>query len=253
MHGHTGRSLRRRWLSKTVDTNEVAKSAVELCRPSVFASQPDRVPKRVRRAGVPWKRHAGKGGALLKDCNADAAIRNHDRRLSFKRDLLRGCQSGCREPEHCEPEAEHRNHYPLQSGVGTGRTAASAWYLPACQWRNAYRRCDAALLHSGERPRRSAKCHPPREKAFTELAQKALLAVIHALQQLGRAIRPGRERNFKLDDDRKAPLVVADRLQDLFDRRITLAKRHIRPVMHLPVLHMNVRDTLVILLYKRQW
>src|ERR1700693_3977223 len=121
MHGHTGRSLRRRWLSKTVDTNEVAKSAVELCRPSVFASQPDRVPKRVRRAGVPWKRHAGKGGALLKDCNADAAIRNHDRRLAFERDLLRGCQSGCREPEHCEPEAEHRNHYPLQSGVGTDR------------------------------------------------------------------------------------------------------------------------------------
>ena len=85
-----------------------------------------------------------------------------------------------------------------------------------------------------------------------ELAQKAVLAVIHALQQLGRAIRPGRKRNFELDDGWNSPFVVANRLQDFFDRRIALAERHIRPVMHLPVLHVNVRDTLVILLDKRQ-
>src|SRR6202030_3381216 len=116
MHGHTGRSFRRRWLSKAVDTNEVTKSAVELGRPTVFASQPDRVPKRVHHAGVPWNRHAGKSGALLKDRNTDAAIRNHDRWLSFERHRLRGCQSGDHEPERCAPEAEHGNHYPLQSG-----------------------------------------------------------------------------------------------------------------------------------------
>src|ERR1700676_1692251 len=111
---HTARSVRRRWRSKAVDTNEVTKSTIEFDRPPIFAGQPDGVPKRVGRACVRCKRHAGKSGALLKDRNADSAIRNHDRRLTFESDPLPGCQSGSREPERYAPEAEHGIHYPLQ-------------------------------------------------------------------------------------------------------------------------------------------
>src|SRR5215831_9057846 len=69
-----------------------------------------------------------------------------------------------------------------------------------------------------------------------------------ALSEFGHAIGAGRHRIFEFNRGLDVPLVIADQLQDLFDRRVSFAERHVRTVVQLAVLHVDMCDAVVVLL-----